>query len=85
MKLYFNYAGLHFRVDANVNDNWVEDVSTVEVMGIGGKYEPMQVDRKEFVETMQDTLDEAVEQAKLDARLAYEDMLLDQAKEEGKI
>lgn len=85
MTLYFDYAGLSFRVDANVNDNWVEDVSTVEVMGIGGKYEPMQVDRKEFVETMQDTLDEAVEDAKLEARLAYEDMLLNQAKEEGRL
>ena len=85
MTLYFEYAGLSFRVDANVNDNCVEDINTVEVMGIGGKYEPMQVDRKEFVETMQDTLDEAVEDAKLEARRAYEDMLLDQAKEEGKI
>lgn len=84
-KLYFNYAGLHFRVDATINDGCVEDIATVEVMGIGGKYEVMKVDRKEFLKTMQDTLDEAVEQAKLDARLAYEDMLLDQAKEEGRL
>ena len=85
MKLYFEFAGIMFRVTADVTEHEVEYVSQVEVVDHSGKYTKIKVDLPAFLETMQDYLNDAVEDAELDARLEHEDMLYEQAREEGRL
>ncbi len=79
--LYFDYAGISFRVKADVTDGAVEHIAKVEAVSHTGHYVPLEVEPVAFLEDMQDALNEAVEQAVLDARLAHEDMLFEQARE----
>lgn len=83
--LYFDFAGISFRVRAGLNEGLVEDVGKVEVISNTGKYVPVQCDTEQFFTDMQDYLNEAVENAILDERLAHEDMLFETAREEGRL
>lgn len=85
MKLYFEFAGVNYRVTADVEEHTVEYVSQVEVMDHSGKYVRVNVDVSSFLETMQDILNDEVEEAELDARLMHEDMMYEQAREEGRL
>ena len=83
MELYFEFAGVNYRVTANVDEHTVEDVSQVEVMDHSGKYVCVKVDVSAFLETMEDVLNEAVEEAEEDLRLMHEDMMYETAREEA--
>jgi hypothetical protein len=85
MKLYFEFAGVNYRVTADVEEHTVEYVSQVEVMDYSGKYIRLTVDVSAFLETMQDILNDEVEEAELDARLMHEDMMYETAREEGRL
>lgn len=85
MILNFDFAGMSYEVDADVEDGEVIGVMGVSVQAKTGKYFPVKVDREEFLGSMQDFLNDAVEQAILDNRLAHEDMLFETAREEGKL
>lgn len=85
MKLYVDYAGLKFRVTADVENGCVEYVSRVEVMANTGKYVPVKYDIDDFMEGLQDYLNDAIEEAILDEQLANGDMLFETAREEGKL
>lgn len=85
MILNFDFAGMSYEVDADVEDGEVIGVMGVSVQAKTGKYFPVKVDRDEFLGSMQDFLNDAVEQAILDNRLAHEDMLFETAREEGKL
>ena len=82
--LYFDYAGVSFRVNADVVDDagCVEQVNQVAAIDIANnEYTPLSVDKVKFLKDMEDVLNEAVEQEKLNAKLAHEDMLFEQARE----
>lgn len=85
MILNFNFAGMSFEVEADVEEGYVVGILSVSVLAKTGKYFPVKVDREEFLGSMQDFLNDAVEQAILDNRLAHEDMLFETAREEGKL
>lgn len=85
MILNFDFAGMSFEVDADVEDGYVIGVFGVKILAKTGKYFPAKIDTEEFLASMQDFLNEAVEQAILDRRLAHEDMLFETAREEGKL
>lgn len=85
MILNFDFAGISYEVDADVEDGEVIGVMGVSVQAKTGKYFPVKVDREEFLGSMQDFLNDAVEQAILDNRLEHEDMLFETAREEGKL
>ncbi len=85
MILYFDFAGISFRVKADITDGQVEHIAKVQAVCHTGEYVTLEVEPVEFLETLQDTLNEAVEQAVLNARLAHEDMLFEQAREEGRL
>lgn len=85
MILNFDYAGVSYEVDADVEDGYVIGVFGVKILAKTGKYFPVKIDTEEFLASMQDFLNEAVEQAILDRRLAHEDMLFETAREEGKL
>lgn len=85
MKLYFEFAGVNYRVTADVEEHSVEYVSKVEIMDHSGKYVRVNVDVSAFLETMQDILNDEVEEAELDARLMHEDMMYETAREEGRL
>ncbi len=85
MILEFDFAGMSFEVDADVEDGYVIGVFGVKILAKTGKYFPVKVDSEEFLGSMQDFLNDAVEQAILDNRLAHEDMLFETAREEGKL
>lgn len=85
MILNFNFAGMSYEVEADVEDGYVVGVLSVSVQAKTGKYFPVKVDREEFLGSMQDFLNDAVEQAILDNRLAHEDMLFETAREEGRL
>jgi len=85
MILNFDFAGMPFEVDADVEEGYVVGVLSVSIQAKTGKYFPIKVDTEEFLASMQDFLNDAVEQAIIDNRLAHEDFLFEQAREEGKI
>lgn len=85
MKLYFDYGGLSFRVEADVTDGVVEGVRSVEIVCSTGEYAKMEVDYEEFFKVFADPLNDAVEDSIRDEYLAHCDMLYDQAKEEGSL
>lgn len=85
MILNFDFAGMSYEVDADVEDGEVIGVMGVSVQAKTGKYFPVKVDREEFLGSMQAFLNDAVEQAILDNRLAHEDMLFETAREEGEL
>lgn len=85
MILNFDFAGMSYEVDADVEDGYVIGILGVSVQAKTGKYFPVKVDREEFLGSMQDFLNDAMEQAILDRRLAHEDMLFETAREEGKL
>lgn len=85
MILNFDFAGMSFEVDADVEEGYVIGVFGVKILAKTGKYFPVKVDTEEFLEGMQDFLNDAVEQAVLDNRLAHEDYLFEVAREEGKL
>lgn len=85
MKLYFEFAGINYRVTADVEEHTVEYVSQVEIMDHSGKYVRVKVDVSAFLETMQDILNEEVEEAEEDLRLMHEDMMYETAREEGRL
>lgn len=85
MILEFDFAGMSYEVEADVEEGYVVGVLSVSVQAKTGKYFPVKVDREEFLGSMQDFLNDAVEQAILDNRLAHEDMLFETAREEGKL
>lgn len=85
MILNFDFAGMSYEVDADVEDGYVIGVFGVKILAKTGKYFPVQVNTDKFLEDMQDFLNDAVEQAILDNRLAHEDMLFETAREEGKL
>lgn len=85
-KLYFNYAGLSFRVDACIVEDdvpFVEDISSVEVEAGNGDYMTVAVDLNEFMEAMQDQLNEAAEEYIRNRAIAYAEMRMDARREEG--
>ena len=85
MKLYFEFAGVNYRVTADVDEHTVEYVSQVEIMDHSGKYVRVKVDVSAFLETMQDILNDEVEEAEEDLRLMHEDMMYETAREEGRL
>lgn len=85
MILNFDFAGMSYEVEADVEEGYVVGVLSVSVQAKTGKYFPVKVDREEFLGSMQDFLNDAMEQAIIDNRLAHEDMLFEQAREEGKL
>ena len=85
MKLYFEFAGVNYRVTADVDEHTVEYVSQVEVIDHSGKYVRVKVDVSAFLETMQDILNDEVEEAEEDLRLMHEDMMYETAREEGRL
>lgn len=85
MILNFDYAGVSYEVDADVDDGEVIGVMGVSVQAKTKKYFPVKVDTEKFLEGMQDALNEAVEEAVLNERLAHEDMLFETAREEGRL
>lgn len=85
MRLYIDFAGLKLEVEADVEDGYVVGVLGVNILAKTGKYFPVKVDSEEFLGSMQDFLNDAVEQAIIDERLAHEDMLFETAREEGKL
>ena len=85
MILNFDFAGMSYEVDADVEDGYVIGVLGVSVQAKTGKYFPVKVDREEFLGSMQDFLNDAVEQAILDNKLAHEDYLFETAREAGKL
>ena len=85
MILYFEFAGVNYRVTADVEEHTVEYVSQVEIMDHSGKYVRVKVDVPAFLETMQDILNEEVEEAEEDLRLMHEDMMYETAREEGRL
>lgn len=85
MTLYLDFAGLQYKVTADIDEGCVEYVSKVEILANTGKYFPVKVENDEFLETMQDYLNEAIEEALLDERLEHGDMLFEQRREEGKL
>lgn len=85
MILNFDYAGVSYEVDADVEEGEVIGVMGVSVQAKTKKYFPVNVDTEKFLEGMQDALNEAVEEAVLNERLAHEDMLFETAREEGRL
>lgn len=85
MILNFDYAGVSYEVDADVEDGEVIGVMGVSVQAKTKKYFPVKVDPEKFLEGMQDALNEAVEDAVINERLAHEDMLFETAREEGRL
>lgn len=85
MKLHVDYAGLKFRITADVENDCVEYVSRVEVMATTGKYVPVKYEVDDFLDGLQDYLNDAIEEAILDEQLAHGDMLFETAREEGKL
>lgn len=85
MILNFDFAGMSYEVEADVEEGYVVGILSVSVQAKTGKYFPVKVDREEFLGSMQDFLNDAVEQAILDNRLAHEDMLFETAREEGRL
>lgn len=85
MILNFDFAGMSYEVEADVEEGYVVGVFSVSILAKTGKYFLVKVDSEEFLGSMQDFLNDAVEQAILDNRLAHEDMLFETAREEGKL
>lgn len=85
MTLNFDFAGMSWEVEADVEEGYVVGVLGVSVQAKTGKFFPVKFDQEEFFGSMQDFLNDAVEQAIIDERLAHEDMLFEQAREEGKL
>lgn len=85
MILNFDFAGMSWEVEADVEEGLVIGVISASVQSKTGKYFPVKVNRTEFLAGMEDFLNDAVEQAILDERLAHEDMLFEQAREEGRL
>lgn len=85
MNLYFDFAGMSFRVNADVEDGVVEEISKVEAVSNTGDYVKLEVDPIDFFDTMEDYLNDAVEKAILDEQLIHGDMLFEQRREEGKL
>ena len=85
MILNFDYSGVSYEVDADVEDGEVIGVMGVSVQANTKKYFPVKVDTEKFLAGMQDALNEAVEDAVLNERLAHEDMLFETAREEGRL
>lgn len=85
-KLYFDYAGLSFCVDACIVEDdtpYVEDISSVEVEAGNGDYMTVAVDIDAFMDAMQDKLNEAAEEYMRDRAIAYAEARMDARKEEG--
>jgi hypothetical protein len=85
MILNFDFAGMSYEVEADVEDGYVIGVLGVSVQAKTGKYFPVHVNTDKFLEDMQDFLNDAVEQAIIDNKLAHEDYLFETAREEGKL
>lgn len=85
MILNFDFAGISYEVEADVEDGYVSGVMGVSAQAKTGKFFPVKVDTEKFLEGMQDVLNEAVEEAVLNERLAHEDMLFETAREEGRL
>lgn len=82
MILNFDFAGMSFEVDADVEEGCVVGVFSASVQAKTGKYFPVKIDREDFLDSMQDFLNDAVEEAILSEKLAHGDMLFEQAREE---
>ncbi len=82
MTLNFDFAGMSFEVDADVEEGCVIGVHSASIQAKTGKYFPVKIKREEFLDSRQDFLNDSVEQAIIDERLAHEDMLFEQAREE---
>lgn len=85
-KLYVDWAGISFLVDAEIAEDepaYVEEINSVEVRAQNGDYMLVDVDRKEFMEIMQDVLDDAAQEYIQERAIAYAEARMDARREEG--
>lgn len=83
--LYFDWAGMSFRVEVEIFDDepaYVEEIKRVEVKTEGGEYMLVSVDKAEFMDNMQDILNDAAEEYMRDRAIAYAEMRADAKREE---
>lgn len=78
--VYLKLAGMDLEVEVYYEDNAVCEVESVCVKGT-----PIEVNKKEFFKALEGELQDALEDAIRDERIAYEEMKYDEMKEEGLI
>lgn len=85
--LVFKFAGIDFKVDADINDEGVlESIFKVEFWDDKKKqYFNLYCDFNKFQEDMKDQLQAAVDDYVLQKRLFAEDMAYETAREEGRV
>ena len=84
--LYFDWAGMSFRVEVEIfedDPSYVEDIKRVEVKTEGGEYMLVSINREEFLESMQDILNDKAEEYMRDREIAYAEMRADSKREEN--
>ena len=87
-KLYFDYAGVSFRVDADIYDDegqGVEQVNEVQVKAANGDFMVADVDLDAFKDDMQDWLDEAAHNYFEDVKNEYYENLMDERRLEERL
>lgn len=84
MTICFDWGGISYRVDACVleDEGVVEDITTVEAVATDGEYVQLEVEREDFLEQMQDVLNEALEKTLQERELDYAEMKMDMEREE---
>lgn len=84
MTICFDYNGMSYKVELGVleEEKVVEDVLSVEVLAANGEYTKVDVDREDFLEGMQDFLNEKVEEEIENRALAYAEVQADAEREE---
>lgn len=84
--LVFNFAGIDFRVDADINEEG--ELETIWSVGAWNpkkrEYEPILCDLEQFQKDLADKINEAVEDYNLSKRLFLEDLAYE-TKREGRL
>lgn len=76
--LTFKFAGIDFKVEADISDDVIQEIYTVEVWNQRyHKYYEVTVDIEKFKDAMMDFLNEALEDYNLQKKLFAQDLAYD--------
>lgn len=81
----FELAGMQLKVVVNYEDKAVGGVEQVFAVGQDGRDMLVDCDTEMFYELLEGELQDAFEEAERDERLAYAEIQMDAAREEGKL
>lgn len=81
----FELAGMKLKVVVGYTDKWVEYVDLVFAVGKDGREMLMDCDTGLFYESFERELQDAFDEYVRDERIAYAEMRMDAAREEGRL